>query len=86
MVDAKLMYKAFDEDREMERIAWKTSLLMTATGNYGKKGIDPKKLYTRQFDDYGHLLVTDEKQGSFIAIDKVDKDNKLNELIAKFNN
>ncbi|MDR7207603.1 hypothetical protein [Priestia megaterium] len=73
------------EDREMERLAWQSSLLMSATGNFGKKGVKPKKLFERHFDDMGNVISKNEGQGVFTSIDKEVKDNKLNELIAKFN-
>lgn len=85
MVNAKLSYEVVEEDRTYERTAWQTSLLMSATGNYGKKGIDPKKLYTRQYDEMGNPLNTNESQGAFTPIDKTEKDKKLNELMKKFN-
>lgn len=86
MVNAKNYYKSLDYDVEMQRTAWQTSLLMTATGNYGKKGIDPKKLYKPQFNEEGKPIQTNEGNGAFTPIDKEDKDKKLSELIAKFNN
>ncbi|MDA2738375.1 hypothetical protein PDQ75_24790 [Bacillus cereus group sp. Bc015] len=70
----------------MQRTAWQTALLMSATGNYGKKGVDPKKLYKPQFDDMGRPIKNTESHGAFTPIDKKIKDEKLNELIAKFNN
>lgn len=85
MVNAKLTMKYVEEDKTYERTAWQTSLLMSATGNYGKKGIDPKKLYKRQYDEMGNPLNTNESQGAFTPVDKEEKDNKLNELIRKFN-
>jgi len=85
MVYAKTTQQAVEDDKEMERTAWLASLLMSATGNYGKKGIDPKKLYTRQFDSMGNLLESEQSQGGFTPIDKEIKDKKLSELIAKFN-
>jgi hypothetical protein len=85
MVNAKLTIHAINEDKEMERLSWQTSLLMTATGNYGKKGIDKDKLYKRQYDDMGEPINRKEGQGAFTPIDKTEKDNKLNELIRKFN-
>lgn len=84
MVNAKSTYRALDDDKEMERTAWLASLLMSATGNYGKKGIEPKNLYARQLDDMGNPLKPDG-QGAFTPIDREIKESKLNELIAKFN-
>ena len=69
----------------MQRTAWQTALLMTATGNYGKKGIEPKKLYTPVFDDSGNLITDKKDKGVFVAIDKEVKETKLRELIQKFN-
>ncbi len=86
MVNAKNYYRALDYDVEMQRTAWQTSLLMSASGNYGKKGIDPKKLYKPQFDETGKPVKSSGGTGAFTPIDKEDKDNKLSELIAKFNN
>lgn len=86
MVNAKLKQKAIEEDKEMERTAWFTALLMSSSGNYGKKGIDSKKLYTKQFDELGNPIVNrTDKDGVFTPIDKEEKDSKMNELIAKFN-
>lgn len=85
MVNAKRKTDAVDDDREMERTAWFTSLIMSAGGSYGKKGVDPKKLYERQYDDMGNLLKPEGRTGAFTHIDKEEKDNKLSELIAKFN-
>lgn len=85
MVNAKRKIEFVEDDREMERTAWFTSLLMSASGSYGKKGVDPKKLYERQFDDMGNLLKPDGGTGAFTRIDKEEKDNMLSELIAKFN-
>jgi hypothetical protein len=85
MVNARMLRQYVNEDREMERLAWQSSLLMSATGNFGKKGIKPKKLFERQFDDLGNIIAKSEGQGVFTPVDKEVKDNKLNELIAKFN-
>lgn len=85
MVNAKMYYRSLDGDTEMQRTAWQTSLLMGATGNYGKKGVDPKKLYKPMFDDMGKPIIQQEGQGAFTPIDKEIKDQKLNELMAKFN-
>lgn len=85
MVNSKLIIQYATEDREMERLAWQTSQLMSATGNFGKKGIKAEKLFKRQFDDFGNVLVTSESHEVFTPIDKDVKDEKLNELMAKFN-
>lgn len=85
MVDGKMAFLVVEDDREYERTAWFTSLIMTASGNYGKKGIEAKKLYTRQYDDMGNALFTEDGQSAFTPIDKETKERKLSELIAKFN-
>jgi len=84
MVNAKLTQSAIDDDKEMERTAWQSSLLMSATGNYGKKGIDPLKLYERRFDDLGQPIESNA-DGAFTPIDKELKDSNMAELLAKFN-
>jgi len=84
MVDAKLYYNALDQDIEMQRLAWQTSLLMTASGNYGKKGVKADKLYKSNFDENGEPISRDS-ESTFKTIDKEEKDKKLNELIEKFN-
>lgn len=83
MVNAKLNELALHEDREYERTAWFTSMIMSASGNYGKKGVDPSKLYKRQYDYTGKPI--SENTGTFTSIDKELKDNKLSELMKKFN-
>ncbi|PEL24319.1 hypothetical protein [Bacillus toyonensis] len=85
MVLARNHYKALEYDVEMQRTAWQTSLIMSASGNYGKKGIDPKKLYKPQYDDMGQPIKSNDGHGAFTPIDRQDKDKKLNELLAKFN-
>lgn len=86
MVNAKLSAEAVQLDKEYERTAWQTSLIMTSSGNYGKKGIDPSKLFKRLYDDMGNPISnTNEGQGAFTPIDKLEKDKKLNELMKKFN-
>jgi hypothetical protein len=84
MVDAKLYYNALDQDIEMQRLAWQTSLIMTSSGNYGKKGVKADKLYKSQFDENGEPIQKN-KDDMFKSIDKEEKDKKLNELIEKFN-
>jgi hypothetical protein len=79
MLNAKLLYAAVEHDRELEKVAWQTALIMSSTGNYGKKGVNPKKLYKRQYDDLGNKIE------EFKSIDREEKDKKLNELIQKFN-
>jgi hypothetical protein len=83
MVNAKLHEKALESDYEMQRTAWQTALIMSASGNYGKKGIKPDKLYKPQFDDMGNPVKSDNE--TFKAIDKEEKESKLNELLRKFN-
>lgn len=85
MVSAKLYYQAYEDDLKMQRLAWQSSLLMSATGNYGKKGVDMKKLYKPRFDDEGNFIEEDTSHGVFKPIDKEEKETKLNELLAKFN-
>lgn len=48
---ANAQYRTEEElwDREYQRTAWQTALLMNATGNYGKKQIKPEQLYTSPF-------------------------------------
>lgn len=84
MVDAKLYYNALDQDIEMQRLAWQTSLIMTSSGNYGKKGVKADKLYKSQFDENGEPIQKN-KEDIFKSIDKEEKEKKLNELIEKFN-
>jgi hypothetical protein len=81
MVNARLHYHGLDEDKTLQRTAWQTSLLMTATGNYGKKGVEPKKLYKPVFDEQGNFI--EDAQATVKPIDRTEKDNKLNELLAK---
>jgi len=84
MLNAKLYFKSLDSDLEMQRTAWQTSLLMTASGNYGKRGVDMKKLYKPNYDEMGNPIIHND-DSTFTSIDKEEKDNKLNELIKKFN-
>jgi hypothetical protein len=84
MVNAKLHTKAINDDLLMQRTAWQTALLMTASGNYGKKGVKLDKLYKPQFDEYGNPI-NRINENTFKKIDKEEKDKKLNELIEKFN-
>lgn len=48
---ADAQYRAEEElwDREYQRTAWQTALLMNATGNFGKKQIKPEQLYKSPF-------------------------------------
>ncbi|MGF9741576.1 hypothetical protein ABEX38_29855 [Priestia megaterium] len=87
MYHARLHFDAVADDKEKERTAWLASLLMSATGNYGKKGIEAKKLYKRAFDDEGRLIpeVSESNGSPFTPIDKDEKDAKLNELMKQFN-
>jgi hypothetical protein len=82
MYYSRLYFDAYEDDREYERTAWSTSMIMSSSGNYGKKGIDAKKLYKRQFDSEGNLV---ESQSKVNSIDRTERDNKLNELMEKFN-
>lgn len=85
MANAKVYYMHRKSDTEMQRTAWQTALLMSATGNYGKKGIDPKKLYKPVFDESGKPIEDKEEKAVYVAIDKEVKETKLRELIQKFN-
>lgn len=55
MIAAHMRVQEEELDEKMSLLAWQTSLLMTATGNY-KKGIKPKDLYVsmheRQVEDH----------------------------------
>jgi hypothetical protein len=81
LLDAYLTTQAVQDDRNLEVMAWQTSLLMSATGNYGKKGVEAKKLYKRQYDDLGTFL---EDKSKITPISQEEKDRKLNELLQKF--
>ena len=83
---AKLHYQSKDADAEMQRTAWQTSLLMSASGNYGKKGIEAKKLYQPMYDTEGNIIEKKDSDNKFTPIDRDEKDKKMNELLAKFNN
>ncbi len=50
---ANAQYRAEEEqwDREFQRTAWQTALLMNASGNYGKKQIKPEMLYKSPFEE-----------------------------------
>lgn len=82
MVNARQAFTFVEDDREMERLAWQTSLLMNATGNY-KKQIAPDKLYKRHYDDYGNEVTTGH--GAYTPITPEDKEARWQELIGKFN-
>lgn len=82
MVNSKINMMYAIEDRETERVAWSTSLIMSSSGNY-KKGVDFNKLYKRNFDDLGRPVKTDNNK--FQKVDKESKDKELQELFAKFN-
>jgi len=87
MYHSKLHFNAVADDIEKERTAWLAGMLMSATGNFGKKGIDAKKLYKRVFDEEGRLLpeAANANGSAFTPIDKAEKDAKLNELMKQFN-
>lgn len=85
MYSAKIQYQGLHDDAEMQKLAWQTSLLMTATGNYGKKGIEPKKLYVSRFDEDGNLIEKPQGNNSGTPIDRELKEKQINELLAKFN-
>lgn len=84
MVNAKQVFTFVTDDREMERLAWQTALLMTATGNYGKKGVVSDKLYKRHYDDYGNET-GNSVEATYKTIDKDEKEAKLQALLSKFN-
>lgn len=48
---ANAQYRQEEElwDREYQKTAWQTALLMNSTGNYGKKQIKPEQLYKSPF-------------------------------------
>ncbi|WP_179865958.1 phage tail assembly chaperone [Bacillus pseudomycoides] len=64
-------------EREEYRIAWQTSLLMNATGNY-KRAITPEKLLGLDKDG-------DKKKESTEKVNIEEKNEKLSGLKAKFN-
>ena len=80
------MYDAFGEqlklqdDIDTQRLAWQTAHLMTASGNYGKKGVKPTDLYIP--------LAEQEKKPSQDIIKKFDskdaKQNYLDDLMKNF--
>lgn len=49
-------------DREYQRTAWQTALLMNATGNYGKKQIKPEMLYKSPFEELAKNKANDQKK------------------------
>ena len=49
MISAHMRVQEEEFDERMSLLAWQTSLLMTATGNY-KKGIKPKDLYVSIYE------------------------------------
>lgn len=82
MLDAYMLTAAVEHDRYVEALAWQTSLLMTATGNYGKKGVDMKKLYKRTYDEYGNVI--QQSKGTVTPVDREFKEKELNKLIERF--
>lgn len=64
-----------DFDREMQRTAWFTSLLMNASGNY-KKQIKPEKLY---------VPLEKQKAASDKTVNKSYVEQQREELKKKFN-
>lgn len=66
--------EAREQDLEMQRLAWQTSYLMTATGNY-KTPVKPDKLYTS-------IYAQKEKEKE--VINKVDIEAKRKELLETF--
>jgi hypothetical protein len=84
MVRAKQYYTSLESDTDMQRTAWQTSLIMTSSGNYGKKGVTPDKLYKSVFDKDGNFI-GNTGQETFKPIDKEEKEKQLSKLIEKFN-
>ena len=70
-------YKNQEEAREMQRLAWQTSLLMNSTGNY-KKTIQPTDLYKNPYDK------KEEKEKEVKKIDPKQKEKELADLKKKF--
>lgn len=60
---ANAQYKAEEEhwDREYQKVAWQTALLMNATGNFGKKKITPELLYKSPFAETQTTTKKDKK-------------------------
>ncbi|MEW4131911.1 phage tail assembly chaperone [Bacillus thuringiensis] len=80
MYNARVHYQNIEEDREYQRTAWFTSLIMTSSGNY-KDGIKPKELYEPQYNADGSSI-----EGSTSApITKEQRDELAKELLEKFN-
>lgn len=59
-------------------VAWQTALLMNATGNY-KRAITPERLLG--IDKNG-----EKKKGDTTQVNREEKNKKLSDLKAKFNN
>ena len=61
---ANAQYRFEEErwDREYQRTAWQTALLMNATGNYGKKQIKPEMLYKSPFEELANKKASDTKK------------------------
>ena len=83
MYNSVLYYDAFHEDKEMDRSAWTTSLLMSSSGNFGKRGIKPDKLYKARFQPDGELI--ENSESTVKPIDKEVKDRELDKLMKQFN-
>lgn len=54
VITAKIRYHEEELDEKMSMLAWQTSHLMTATGNY-KKAVKPKDLYMSMADKKADL-------------------------------
>ena len=75
IITAKIRYHEEQLDEQMCMLAWQTSLLMTATGNY-KKAIKPTDLYTSIAD----------REGAKNKEPKKDIETLRKELIETFSN
>ena len=71
---ANAQYRVEEEnwDREYQRTAWQTALLMNATGNYGKKQIKPDMLYKSPLEDLADKA-KDKKRGKEYVEAEQDK-------------
>ena len=72
-----LEYKNREEDNEMRKIAWQTSLLLNGTGNFKRK-IYPKDLYESPYEK------EKEKNTTQLKLDPKEKQRRLAELKKKF--
>lgn len=74
---ANAQHRAEEEewDRELQRTAWSTALLMNATGNY-KKQIKPEALYQSPFETTNNGS-TSKKVDTQYVVDEQEKLKKL---------